>query len=172
MIVAAEFNSTNNDLTVNAMYASKALHGAPISLNLVMNAVIKTLMGEAYEISTSNNPLPMVNGNYFKDTSELQATMLWFILFPLGLLFFSGTFLFFPQMEKVTSVKQMQIMCGLKVFWYWMTNYVFDLILYTILVIFIIILVGAFGYPAYNGNQEISKKSQLFFLPINLLHSF
>lgn len=87
MVVSAEFNITNKgEKIVNAMYSNTAAHGAPISLNLVMNAILKTVMGDQYSIVSANHPLPMLVGNSLEEASEMQIAILWFIWFPLGML--------------------------------------------------------------------------------------
>jgi hypothetical protein len=55
-IVAAEFNDSNPFMTLNAMYSSAALHAAPISLNLLTNAVLKQT-DENRSITVTNHPL-------------------------------------------------------------------------------------------------------------------
>jgi hypothetical protein len=53
-IVAAEFNDSNR---LNAMYSSAAFHSAPISLNLLTNAVLKQHTDESRSITVINHPL-------------------------------------------------------------------------------------------------------------------
>lgn len=83
MIVAAEFNSSDDLLTV--MYSNFALHGAPISLNLITNVLIKSLAGEKYDIQLSNAPLREFNVNSSpKQLSEVKVGLVWLTLFPIG----------------------------------------------------------------------------------------
>jgi hypothetical protein len=55
-IVAAEFNDSNPFMALNAMYSSAAFHSAPISLNLLTNAVLKHT-DEHRSITVTNHPL-------------------------------------------------------------------------------------------------------------------
>jgi hypothetical protein len=57
-IVAAEFNDSNpfTSIPLNAMYSSTAFHSAPISLNLLTNAVLKH-SNESRSITIINHPL-------------------------------------------------------------------------------------------------------------------
>jgi hypothetical protein len=55
-IVAAEFNDSNPFMALNAMYSSAAFHSAPISLNLLTNAVLKHT-DENRSITVTNHPL-------------------------------------------------------------------------------------------------------------------
>lgn len=55
-VVAAEFNDSDSSMSLNAMYSSTALHSAPISLNLLTNAVLKHT-DENMSITVINHPL-------------------------------------------------------------------------------------------------------------------
>lgn len=57
-IIAAEFNSSSSGAgMLNAMFSSTAIHSAPISLNVLTNAVLKTNSQEK-SITAINHPLP------------------------------------------------------------------------------------------------------------------
>lgn len=56
MVVAAEFNRT----TVNGLFSSIALHAAPISLNLISNALLQSNpMTSSNQITTVNHPVDL-----------------------------------------------------------------------------------------------------------------
>jgi len=55
-IVAAEFNDSDTLLSLNAMYSSAAIHSAPISLNLLTNAVLN-IRDKNSTITVINHPL-------------------------------------------------------------------------------------------------------------------
>lgn len=84
IVVAAEFNSTKGTPNINALYSNVALHGAPISLNLVMNTVLKYLLNDSYSISTTNYPLETFHSSVTQEQSIIQISTLWLFLFPLG----------------------------------------------------------------------------------------
>ncbi|KAF5274074.1 hypothetical protein FQR65_LT04472 [Abscondita terminalis] len=157
MVVAAEFNKSDDKKIINMMYSNNAIHGAPISLNLVMNSVLKALKGEGYSIVSGNNPLPAMRGTNFDQASEVEVSILWFILFPLGILFLSGTFILFPHMERVSNIKQLQLMCGVRSILYWITCYIWDLFLYCIAVLIIIVIVTLYGGISSNIFSGITE---------------
>ncbi|KAK9880473.1 hypothetical protein WA026_011717 [Henosepilachna vigintioctopunctata] len=130
MIVAAEFNATKDDIRVNAMYSHFAVHGAPISLNLILNSIAKAHLGEDYSISMSNIPLKKMNQVTSSEESEVDVGLLWLIIFPLGLAFLIASFIVFPHMELSTGFIQLQIMCGASSFKYWLSNFLFDFVFY------------------------------------------
>lgn len=90
MVAAAEFNySTAEDkILVNALYSSIAVHGIPISINLVMNSVIKSLTNDdSYAITTRNAPLHFGFTDYSPaELPSIGVAILWVILIPIGIL--------------------------------------------------------------------------------------
>lgn len=57
-IISAEFNSSSSGAgMLNAMFSSTAIHSAPISLNVLTNAILKTNSQEK-SITAVNHPLP------------------------------------------------------------------------------------------------------------------
>ncbi|XP_018325058.1 retinal-specific ATP-binding cassette transporter [Agrilus planipennis] len=159
LVVAAEFNETGNDSILNAMYSNTALHGAPISLNMLMNALLKTLKDPSYSISVKNDPLPVLAATKsLNQQSSAEVAILWLFLFPLGLLFAISGFLLFPQMENMTSSKQLQLMCGIRPEFYWSTTYLFDLIFYFLVILLQLLGVGmmcAFVKSTFIGANEV-----------------
>ncbi|XP_031329080.1 ATP-binding cassette sub-family A member 3-like isoform X1 [Photinus pyralis] len=159
MVVAAEFNKTSSgQRIVNAMYSNSAIHGAPISFNLIMNAVLKGMVGEEYSIVAGNSPLPVTQGEYVEEASEVEVASLWLLLFPLGMLFLTSTFVLFPHMERVSNIKQLQLMCGIRSFLYWISCYLWDLILYFVTVLLILATVRIYGFvfsKIFSGFNEI-----------------
>jgi len=57
-ISGAQFNDSGNNLNVIGLYGVDAVHAAPISLDLVSNALLKHRSSSAYQIVTHNHPLP------------------------------------------------------------------------------------------------------------------
>jgi hypothetical protein len=57
-IVAAEFSHFTGKHSMNAMYSSTAIHSAPISLNLITNAILANVSQKHSSITVVNHPLP------------------------------------------------------------------------------------------------------------------
>ncbi|KAF5283869.1 hypothetical protein FQA39_LY04689 [Lamprigera yunnana] len=167
MVVAAEFNNTKDGKKIiNALHSSNARCGVPISLNLVFNSVLKGLKGNEYSITTTIQPLPTLRGGTFQKASVVEVQVLWLLLFPLGIMFLCGTFVLFPHMERVTNLKQMQLMCGVRPIFYWLICYICDLLLYTIVVVVIltvVVLYGCFYSNMFSGLNEIATLCALLF---------
>lgn len=83
LVVAAEFNRTEKEPIVNVMYSNFALHGIPISLNLVMNSVLKAYAGDQYSIEAANSPLTS-NSAKLPRGWDVSVAVIWLSLVPLG----------------------------------------------------------------------------------------
>ncbi|KAL3285989.1 hypothetical protein HHI36_000503 [Cryptolaemus montrouzieri] len=146
MIVAAEFNATEERVKVNAMFSHFAIHAAPISLNLIMNTLAKAELGPEYSIHISNDPLQKTRKNTPSEESEVHVGMLWLIIFPLGLAFFMACFILFPHMELSTGFIQLQIMCGASSLKYWLSNFLFDFVFYIMSTFLIVCVTWSMTY--------------------------
>lgn len=84
LIVAAEFNATDEEPLVNVMYSNFALHGLPISLNLIMNSVLKTYVGDEFSIESANSPLSGLASSKIPRTWDLEVGISWLMTVPVG----------------------------------------------------------------------------------------
>ncbi|XP_069681458.1 phospholipid-transporting ATPase ABCA3-like isoform X2 [Periplaneta americana] len=137
-IVGAEFNLTTISYpyqekvkVLNAMYSSVALHAAPISLNLLSNAVLQDKSPEL-GVTVINHPLQRKVDFGATVSLTLAVMMLWMTLMPFGLLFLTGNFMRFPLLERVTKAKQLQLMTGVSPLAYWSTCFICDFLCYLV----------------------------------------
>nr|CAD7406744.1 unnamed protein product [Timema poppensis] len=133
IVIGAEFNTskTRDIVVVNAMYGSTVHHAAPLSLNVINNALVKYLMASGeYSITTTNHPLPDLQLPDLSSTPDIRTTIYWSLLVPLGLFFFLGFVIAFPLEEKVNKMKQLQIMAGVSPFYYWFICFLVDYFIY------------------------------------------
>lgn len=71
-----------------------------------------------------------------------------------------GGFIMFPQMERVTNIKQLQLMCGIRSVFYWMVCFIFDYIMYLGVVFLISLCIFAYGLVGsdmFSGPAEIGN---------------
>jgi hypothetical protein len=87
---------------------------------------------------------------------QISVTALWMTLMPFGLLFWTGSFMIFPLLERVSNAKQLQLMTGTSAVAYWSTCFLWDLLLYMI-VAFLMMLVVLVADPlnVFTGSAEI-----------------
>lgn len=84
LIVAAEFNSTEHEPVVNVMYSNLALHGLPISLNLIMNSILKAYAGNEFSIEVANSPFSEVSSSLMPSHKDLDIGISWLMMVPVG----------------------------------------------------------------------------------------
>lgn len=154
-IIAAEFNSSGGKI-FNGMFSSIGVHSAPISLNVLTNAILKTKSSEK-SIVTINHPLHLREtsiGDGF--VNQVGIMILWMTLMPFGLLFLTGSFLSFPLMERVSKAKQLQLMTGASPLSYWFTCFLWDLFAYLVIA-FIMMLIVLIADPldVFNRGHEL-----------------
>lgn len=137
-IVSAEFNISDGILYANGFYSSIALHSAPLTMNLLSNALIKSVAGDAYSIRVSSQQLPnslSATALYMPETESLSRVLTFCcIFFPTVALF-----VVHPFQEMETKVKQLQRMTGVTSISYWCTMITFDVIILTASVLIIIL---------------------------------
>lgn len=136
LIVAAEFNKTADGATTNAngLFSKSALLGVPISMNLLTNAIVKTVAGPEYDIQVNYQKLPKsatVDG--FMGALDFGLASMRTILFSTFLFPCVALFVIQPIQETLTNMKHLQRMNGVSALSYWGTTYIADLIVYTVM---------------------------------------
>ena len=138
LIAAAEFNNTGNETAANAFFSGYAMFSIPISINLVSNALIKSLAGDDHSISISGHQLPhSLQSTLIPDENvDVYATVMLFVFF-----FFPAVALFVihPLRESLSNVKQLQRMTGVSCFTYWGTMFVFDFMVFLVAIFLIVV---------------------------------
>lgn len=84
LIAAAEFNASEQEPLVNVMYSNFALHGLPVSLNLVMNTILKVYAGDEFSIESANSPLSGVVSSKIPRSWDLEVGLSWLMIVPVG----------------------------------------------------------------------------------------
>ncbi|XP_063924557.1 uncharacterized protein LOC135138511 [Zophobas morio] len=172
MIAAVEFNRTSDGkrVIVNAMYSSESLHGVPISINLATNAIAKAWLGSNFSINTHNTPLkPLCSQDAPFELSEKNVAGVWLTLIPISILFLMCNFIVFPYTEVSTHFMQIQITAGIRTYFYWLTNVVFDVVfsLVPMMMLFSILLLVnqlVYNWRAFNtADIYVSIKCQIWF---------
>lgn len=75
-----------------------------------------------------------------------------------AMVFAVGGYIMFPQMERITNIKQLQLMCGIRSVSYWLVCFLFDYITYLVVVLVIastILVYGTLSPNAFSGSAEI-----------------
>lgn len=165
-IVAATFDGNSiDDLSITAHFNNQPYHVPPLSLNLVTNSLLKSLLNSSkHHITTINHPLPRDINDQITDL-QLKggagfniATTLTF-----GFSFLIASFSSFLIKERVSNAKHIQYLNGANSIIFWLSAFVWDMINYIIPSIISILLIWAFGITEFVGGERVWYTLGLFF---------
>lgn len=172
LVVAAEFNYTTDILNLNAMYGSLAMHGVPISINLITNALLKHVTQDSnmYSINITNNPIPYHTDILSKNmVGSLERALNWMFLIPLAFTVMIGLLIIFPQEERLTGVMHMQIMSGVSKLVYWISNFIVDFSMFIVMAFITILCLLSFDNGGSFGNTTSVGMFKFALKILNLL---
>ncbi|XP_039277621.1 phospholipid-transporting ATPase ABCA1 isoform X2 [Nilaparvata lugens] len=144
-VIASSWDSKS----ATALYSGFSYHGSAISVNMLLNAIIKST-GLETTLSASYQALPLKQSQ--KDSlcdpmQKMSLSMSFLIFIPFGLLFFLGNMALFPLQERLNDAKQLQLMTGLSPITYWLAIFIWDLLMYAILMALAVGVLAIFDYP-------------------------
>lgn len=163
LIAAAEVNSSFiAGYSVSALYSNKAVFSLPISVNLLMNTLIKSVLGEEYSISISSQMMHSKFNKSYSDNTTINAIttaiIFCFLFFPTVALF-----ALHPLRETSTYFKHLQRMTGVTFISYWGTMLFFDM---GVMLLLVALIIGGFvsmdeilGFRIYD-RQTVGKYEQ------------
>lgn len=153
-IISSAVFTIDKKVEAFALYNSFALHSSPISLNLIMNTIAKSLLGDDYIISTSNWPLETPKDMFtVTGYSETKIVILFLLMVPLSCLIILSSFIIFPHCEIISNFIKIQYMCGVKHYVYWLVNFFVDLISYSIVMLMLSLIMCLTSAPFHGFNQ-------------------
>lgn len=138
----------------NLFFDNRAYHSLPVSINLMNNALLRTVTGSTPAfIETTNHPLNRTAArkteSYLRSGTDLTVA----INVIIALSFVPASFVVFLVHERVTKSKHLQFVSGVEPGTYWLANYVWDLCNYLVPAFICIFVFLAFGLPAYTGRN-------------------
>ena len=151
MMVAAEFR----EKSITMLFNNQAYHTAPLSLNLINNAIFAA-NEIVHTITVANDPLPPT----IEDSQNAVETgaAIWKgfnIAFNVafGFAFLVASFVLFPVKERSTKSKHLQYVSGLQPSIFWLSAFVWDLLNFLASCIILIILFAMFQVDAYTQER-------------------
>ncbi|CAB0039717.1 unnamed protein product, partial [Trichogramma brassicae] len=180
-IAGATFNRTNNNIVTAAFYnPTRAAYSLPISVNLLTNTILKTLVGNEYNIRFAVQEFPrardesmiILEANMGVVEAYVIALLLVFFLFPL-----TALFVIHPLRENINNIKQLQRMAGASCLKYWGTMFAFDYVVFimlsVVLVVGFIIVDCSLGLRIFGGIEFYLRCSNgTCITPLKFLDSF
>lgn len=157
------FNQGN---TLNSFYTNFVNSTANmipyISQNVISDSILKSITTKDAYIKMSFNPLPITSG--IKDLQSLIAGFLITMLISLAYTFFASNLILFLIKERENNAKHQQLISGMSLYSYWLSNYIVDYIIYIVTSLIIFALFFIFGATFLTDGDYKGVCLLLFFL--------
>ncbi|XP_060661353.1 phospholipid-transporting ATPase ABCA3 isoform X1 [Drosophila nasuta] len=147
----------SNDLII-AWQNAFPLHTAPLSANLVHKAIARATINENADIIVTNAPYPEVPS---PDMSVIN------LIFSFGsqlggnlsfcMCFLSSFYLFSLIKERASRAKLLQFVSGVRVFTFWITQFVWDFVTFTFTFIVIMITIICFQEEPFTTFTQLGR---------------
>ncbi|XP_037937487.1 ATP-binding cassette sub-family A member 3-like [Teleopsis dalmanni] len=144
---------------------NQPLHTAPLTLNMVHNAMAHALIGPGSSISVINAPLPYTAETIFFQLNignNLGTQLASNICF--CMCFVSAFYILFLIKEKESRSKLLQFVGGVRVFTFWLTQFLWDISTFTITVIIIIVTLAIFQEEGLATFDELGRYFLMIFV--------
>ncbi|CAI4221781.1 unnamed protein product [Auanema sp. JU1783] len=159
----------NMDVRQNAKvwFNNKAWPSLPIYLSNIYNAILR------YEdnkhdpndlgILTINHPMNETVRNSFDNTAIQKIIVFRIVIIVLVLSIIPAGFTVFLVQDRITDSYHLQIVSGLSRKTYWVTSYVFDMAIYIVAIVVIILAYAAFGVKEFTYDSSTAASFFLLF---------
>ncbi|XP_017124894.1 phospholipid-transporting ATPase ABCA3 isoform X2 [Drosophila elegans] len=143
---------------------NQALHTAPLTVNMVHNA-IATQLNPKIKIQVTNAPLPYTTSTLLSQLSmgtnlgTQLASNLCFCM-----CFVSSIYILFMIKERESRAKLLQFVGGVKVWTFWLTQYICDFASYIVTALIVVITIVCFQEPGLSSFSELGRYYLLLLL--------
>lgn len=163
-LAAASIGKYENG-TLIAWFNGQPLHTAPLSLNLLHNALFRAMIGEEYSVKVTNYPMP------FTTKSRMQmlaggnnlgfqlATNVGF-----AMAFVSAFYVMFYIKERESKAKLLQFVSGVNVFTFWITSFIWDYFTFFLTAVLMVVTIGIFREEGWSTAPELGRAAVIFLL--------
>lgn len=148
--------STTNNGSYIAWFNNQLFHTAPLSLNLLHNALLKAKLGEEYSIQVSNWPIPFSSTSklYLSENGHNMGNQLAnYISFAMA--FTMALYIMFYIRERASKAKLLQFISGIDASTFWMTSFLFDYATYILVSIVFYLTVMSFQEEYWSTAEEL-----------------
>ncbi|KAK5642705.1 hypothetical protein RI129_008872 [Pyrocoelia pectoralis] len=165
--------------SITAWFSNQPFHGAPLALQLVMNAILQSEVSPNNFMTVYNAPLPYTIDTQF--ASLYKAHNMGFqISFNLGfgMAFVSAFYIIYYIHERSIKFKHLQFVSGANVSSFWIPSFICDVLTFILTSIFVIITLAIFQIDGFGTVDDLSRVFALLLafcfgtLPITYLVSF
>ncbi|KAB0796416.1 hypothetical protein PPYR_10477 [Photinus pyralis] len=175
-ITGASFEA---DKSIIAWFSNQPYHGAPLALQMVMNAVLQSEVTPDYAIAVFNWPLPETLSKQFSGLQS-RVNIGFQIAYNLGfaMAFVMAFYIIFYIRERSTKFKHLQFVSGANVASFWIPSFVCDVLTFIFTSVCVIVALVIFQKDGFSTAEDVSRLLALLLsfgfgsLPITYLASF
>ncbi|EAS03348.1 ABC transporter family protein (macronuclear) [Tetrahymena thermophila SB210] len=155
-------NMQGNIFSYTAFINTVSLDGIPMAINLLNNAIIKSITNKQIQINVTNKPLATTSST--KNLVGLTQGINVALFFSMGISFIPASIISYIVRERAEHVKHQQIVSGVSLKAYWISNFVIDYIKYLIPTVISCFLAFAFQVTSVTDNGNFGYFLLLIFL--------
>ncbi|TMW64055.1 hypothetical protein Poli38472_014172 [Pythium oligandrum] len=161
--------SERNILGYNLFTNTTSTHGAPTFKALMDQAIYRFFASNtssgastSVDLKVNNHPLPLSASSKALYTSFLSFSSCLFIV--IAFTYFPASIVVFLVKERESShnAKHQQLVSGVSLPAFWLSNYLWDMAIYMVPLVAAIILIQAFNIASLTGNDCVSCTSATF----------
>ncbi|TMW64067.1 hypothetical protein Poli38472_014184 [Pythium oligandrum] len=158
-----------NIIGYNVFTNTTSTHGAPIFKALMDQAIYRFFASNTssdasanVDLKVNNHPLPLSATTKALITSVLSFTSCLFIV--IAFAYFPASIVVFLVKERESShnAKHQQLVSGVSLPAFWLSNYLWDMAIYMVPFIAAIVLIQAFDISSFTGNDCVACSSATF----------
>ncbi|KAH8342539.1 hypothetical protein KR059_012502, partial [Drosophila kikkawai] len=137
---------------------NKAMHTAPLTLNLLHNAIARTYLGEEAGTYVTNKPLPYSEDTRIQRVDKGQGFGSEFAMNLTLCMCFVTAFCAIPIIrERETRAKLLQFLSGVDAFSYWITMFLWDFLIFMLSALMAIFTICAFQVSGYSTFVDLGR---------------
>ncbi|XP_055535487.1 ATP-binding cassette sub-family A member 2-like [Wyeomyia smithii] len=153
-----------NDLRIGATFAANYYTAW---FNILDSTLATEALNQLYNAILYSECLPCRITGSLEMTKKPQEPIDIFLLnlaISFAIAFVSSMFIFFYIRERVCQVKLLQLLAGLSSGLYWIVNFFYDLLLFSLTIVLLISTLTFFNVPEWSESTNITLLSLVFFL--------
>lgn len=156
--------ATIKSLGMKAWFNGQPFHTMPLALNTINRAYLRRQLGNSYDISVTNKPYIWLdktdNGARIHD--DASGIIAPFFLFFFLLIYWPSVFIGFYIKERESRAKLLQFISGANRFIYWITAFLFDYIIFFLVMCALLGGVGAYQRTHMRTAGELGTMLLIF----------
>uniref|UniRef100_A0AAY4CQY1 P-type phospholipid transporter n=1 Tax=Denticeps clupeoides TaxID=299321 RepID=A0AAY4CQY1_9TELE len=159
-----------SEYNVKVWYNNKGWHAMVAFLNVANNGILRAHLPHyanpaAYGVTVINHPLNLTKEQLSEVTvltTSVDAVVAICVIFAMS--FIPASFLLYLIQERVTKAKHLQFVSGVSPLVYWVANFFWDMVNYTISTAMVVAIFVAFDKKCYTSPANLPALVALLFL--------